>query len=147
MALGDLREYSGDQIFVSFFGLPLGGWADGEFVRIERENPAFEDVVGTDGEVTRYKTMDERATVTIRTMQSSPVNDQLSALHNSDKNTPGGVGVGALLIQDLQGTFVSTAEKAWISKEPDVSFDRAPTEREWVIRVARLVTVHGGSVT
>jgi hypothetical protein len=146
MAQGDLRIYDPDQIFISLAGIPLSGWADGEFCRIERENPSFEDVVGTDGEVTRSKTNDERATVTLRLMQSSPSNDLLSALHLSDKNTPGGVGVGVLLIQDLQGTSVFTAEKSWISKEPDVSYDRTPTEREWIIRVAKLVSNHGGAV-
>jgi len=146
MAQGDLREYDPNQFFCSLAGIPLSGYADGEWIRIEREGPSFEDIVGTDGEVTRSKSNDDRATITVMLMQSSPVNDLLSALHNTDKNTPGGVGVGAFLLQEIGGTFQMAAEKAWISKEPDVAMDRTATSREWIIRVAKLVSTHGGSV-
>jgi hypothetical protein len=147
MSQGDLRTYDPDQFFCSLAGIPISGYADGEWITVEPESPSFDDVVGTDGEVTRSKTNDERATVTIKLMQSSPVNDLLSALHTVDKNSPGGAGVGVFFLQDLQGTFQQSAEKAWISKGPDVALDRTATAREWVIRVAKLVSVHGGSVT
>ena len=144
--MGDLRVYDPDQISVSVAGIPVKGYADDEFVRVERDNPAFDDVVGTDGDTTRSKTNDNRATVTIRLMQSSPSNDLLSVLHNSDKNTPGGVGVGPFLLRDKQGTTLVLGEKSWISKEPDISLGRTATEREWIIRVASLSSFHGGSV-
>ena len=145
MAAGDLREYDPAQIAVSVAGITLKGWADGEMVRIEQDNPAFEDVVGTDGEVTRARTSDWRATATIRLMQSSPSNDLLSALHILDKNTPGGVGVGAFSLRDKNGTTLILAEKCWISKGPDGSWDRTPTEREWIVRIAKLVAHYGGN--
>lgn len=146
MAAGDLRVYDPDQIFVSLAGIPCSGYADDEFVRVEREGPAFDDVVGTDGEVTRSKTNDNRATVTIKLMQSSPTNDLFSALHNLDKNTPGGAGVGPFILKDLQGTTLIMAEKSWIRKEPDGSWGRTATEREWIIRVASLTSFHGGNI-
>lgn len=140
---GDLRLYHPDEIFCSLAGIPISGYADGEMIRIEPEGPAFDDVVGTDGEVTRSKTNDDRHTVTIRLMQSSPVNDLLSTLHLLDKNAPGGVGVGVFVCRDKQGTTLHSAEKAWISKSPDSSFDRIPTVREWIIRVAKMISFHG----
>ena len=146
MAAGDLRVYDPDQILASVVGIPLGGFADGEFIRVERDNPAFDDVAGTDGEVTRSKTNDGRATVTVRLMQSSPVNDLLSALHIADKAAPGGVGVGPFLMSDLQGTTLVAGDKAWISKSPDISQDRTATEREWLIRIAQLTDFQGGNV-
>jgi hypothetical protein len=145
MPAGDLRNYDSDQYFLSVAGIPISGYADGEFVRVERDNPAFDDVVGTDGEVTRSKTNDGRATATVRLMQTSPSNDLLSALHNSDKAAPGGVGVGPFLLQDLQGTTILFGEKCWIMKEPDLSLDRTATEREWEVRIANLISTHGGS--
>jgi hypothetical protein len=145
MAAGDLKVYDPDQIRVNLAGLPLSGWADGEFVRIERESDAFDDVVGTDGEVTRSKTNDHRATVTLRLMQSSDSNDLLSSLYNLDRNSPNGAGVGPLLIRDAGGRSLFVAEKAWIRRPPDVVFDRTATEREWVIRCANLIETHGGN--
>jgi hypothetical protein len=146
MPQGDFRGYDSDQYSASFAGIPLAGFADGEWLRIERENQKFDDVVGTDGEVTRSKTNDDRATITIRLMQSSPVNDLLSAVYNLDGNTPGGAGVGPFLLRDQQGTTLITAESCWIAKAPDVSMDRTATEREWVLRCAKLIEFHGGSI-
>ena len=148
MAAGTLRLYDPDGVLITIAGIPVSGWADGEFCRVERDSDAFGDVVGTDGEVTRSKTNDFRATVTLRLMQSSPSNALLSALHTSDRNTPGGVGVGAFLLHDSSGGVSGTklvGEKCWIAKAPDSSWDRTPKEREWKIRVARLDGLDGGS--
>lgn len=145
MAQGDLKVRDSDQMSASLAGIPFEGLADGEWLRIQPEGPAFTDTVGTDGEVTRSKTNDRRATAVLRLMSTSSTNALLSALHNSDKNTPGGIGVGAFLLRDRQGADVFSAEKAWISKEPDVSEDRTPTVREWTIRIASLVSFHGGN--
>jgi hypothetical protein len=146
MPAGSLRVYDPDQVSVSVAGIPLSGFADGEFVTVEFESPAFEDVAGTDGEVTRSKSNDGRATITVKLMQSSPVNDLLSTLHNLDKSTPGGVGVGPFMLRDAQGTTLLVAEKAWIQKAPDGSWDRTAKERAWVIRCASLTAHHGGNV-
>jgi len=142
---GDLRVYDSDDFFCYIAGIPLDGYADGEWLRVERDSPSFEDVVGTDGEVTRSKTNDDRATVTLRLMQTSQANLLLSTLHASDKNTPGGVGVGPFLLTNVHrgGSTNIVAEKCWISKEPDISMDRTATEREWTIRLAKLVSIHG----
>lgn len=149
MSAGDLRLYDPDQVLITVAGIPMTGFADGEFCRIEYDNDAFADVVGTDGEVTRMKSNDGRATVTIKLMQSSPVNALLSVLHTSDRNAPGGVGVGAFSLQDLAnptGGTLLVGEKCWIAKPPDSSWDRTATEREWKIRVAKLDGLDGGSV-
>lgn len=139
------KVYDADQISISIAGLPISGFADGEFLRIERESNAFDDVVGTDGEVTRSKTNDDRATVTIRLMQTSDSNDLLSTLYNADKAAPGGAGVGPFMCRDAQGRALFIAEKAWIAKPPDQVFDRTATEREWMIRCAKLDGTYGGS--
>ena len=142
---GDLRVYDPDQVSVSLGPIPITGWADGEFVTIEPETGAFADVCGTDGEVTRSKSNDGRATVTIKLMQSSPTNALLQTLHNLDKNTPGGVGVGPFMLRDKQGTMLEIAEKAWIQKRPTGSWDRTAKERAWEIRCANLISTGGGN--
>lgn len=140
-----LRVYDPDQVVITVAGIPVSGFADGEFCRVEHETNAFEDVVGTDGEVTRSKSNDGRATVTIRLMQSSPSNALLSALHNTDINAPGGAGVGPFALFDNSGGTTILAEKCWIAKGPDSSWDRTATEREWMIRCAKIVEVHAGN--
>lgn len=139
------KFYDADQITVVIAGIPISGYADGEFLTIEQEADAFSDVVGTDGEVTRSKTKDYRATATLKLMQSSDSNDLLSTLYNTDRQASNGAGVGAFLVRDRNGRALYTSEACWIQKAPDVSFDRTPTAREWVIRIADLLRFDGGN--
>src|SRR4051794_20746490 len=117
-----MRVFDPAKISIMFAGRLLQGWADGDFVSISNTTDAFVSVAGTDGEVTRVKTNDRRATVTVTTMQSSPVNDMLSAIHTLDILTPNGQGVGPLNIADCNGTSLYAAEQAWIVKSPDATF-------------------------
>lgn len=140
------RIYDSSQVQVAFAGIPVQGYADGDFLAISWETDAFTDVVGTDGDVSRSKTNDRRATVEITLMSTSPTNDLFSALHIADLNAPGGAGVGALLITDLNGTSLYTAGNAWISKAPDVTYGREANERVWTLRVDNLRAFTGGNL-
>lgn len=142
----DTKVYDADQVTVLVAGVPItSGYADGEFCTVEQETEDFMDVVGTDGEVTRSKTNDRRATITIKLMQSSDGNALLSALNNLDKFGTGGAGIGPLLIKDRQGTSVYSSAKCWISKPPSVTFDRDAKERTWTIRCSNLIRFDGGN--
>lgn len=121
------------------------GFADGEILSIAWDTPGFEDVAGTDGEVSRSKTNDKRATLTLRLMQTAEANAALSTLYNLDLATDNGGGVGPLLVADEGGNTLYAAESCWLQKMPDASFDRTPKEREWTIRVAKLNGFEGGN--
>lgn len=145
MSVG-LKIYDANEVTIVIAGIPIdGGFADGEFLRIEQDSDDFTDVVGTDGEVTRSKTNDRRATVSLILMQSSSGNAVLSALNLLDKKTGGGAGVGPFLVRDKQGTSLYSASKCWIAKPPNVSFGREAGPREWKIRVADLERLDGGN--
>lgn len=141
-----LKIYDADQVSVIGVGVPVdSGYADGEFVKIEMADDAFKTKVGTDGEVTRSKTNNFLAKVTIRLMQTSDGNAKLSAIHELDKKTPNGKGVGPLLIKDRQGTSLHAAEFSWVTKAPDVSYDREATEREWELAALIDERIDGGN--
>lgn len=140
-----LKEYNPSEIAMSFAGIPISGYADGEFVTIEPQGDDWSDVVGTDGEVTRARTNDRRATVTFKLMQSSTVNDLLSAIRTADLLAPNGGGVGSFELRDLQGTTIATAPEAWILALPQSAYDREVGAREWKIRCAYLEMVVGGN--
>ena len=143
-----LKIYDPDQVSCSFAGIPIfqtEHTADGEFLSVAMESDAFNDVVGSNGGGTRPKSNDQRATVTIKLMQSSETNALLSAIHNADLAAPNGAGVGALLIRDRNGTTLLESTAAWIVKAPDISMDRQATTREWVIKCASLKRFDGGN--
>lgn len=140
------KVYDANEVSVIFGAIQLeSGFADGEFVRIERETDAFSDVVGTLGEVTRSKTNDSRATITILLMQTSSGNQALSAQHNLDKLASNGAGIVPVMIRDRNGAAIHEGQNAWIAKAPDVSYDRAAGPREWRIRVANLESNDAGT--
>lgn len=142
----DTKGYDANEVTIQIGTILVdSGYADGEFLRIEQEEDDFTDEVGTDGEVTRSKTNDRRATITVLVMQTSSSMQALSALSFLDKNTPNGAGIVPIMIRDRNGASIYTAQQGWIQRAPDVSFDRAATPREWVIRVGDLVRVDAGT--
>lgn len=133
------KTYDAKEVSVIVGGIQIdSGFADGEFCRIEQETDDFDDVVGTDGEVTRSKTYDRRANVTILVMQSSKSNQALSALSNLDRTAPNGAGIVPVMVRDRNGDSLYESQHGWIKRPPDVSFDRTATPREWLIRCGQL---------
>lgn len=141
-----LRIYDPNNVKVVLAGFPIQGFADGTMVEVSYVSDQFAEVQGTDGETSRSKTNDLRATVTIRTMQTSPSNDHLSALTNADLNADGGAGVGVFLLTDLSGNTILAAQNAWVKKFADQSFGRESTERPWTIMCAKLDSFIGSNV-
>jgi hypothetical protein len=121
------------------------GWDDGEFITIEFNEDQYIHVKSTDGMSTRSKSNNVSAILTLKLMQSSPSNDALSALWALDQLGNNGAGIVPLRINDKSGRSVYTALECWISKHPDVAFDREPTAREWTIEIADLVPLTGGN--
>lgn len=139
------RIYDSNQVQVAFAGVPVQGYADGDFLTINHEADAFSDVVGTDGQVSRSKTNDRRATVEIILMSTSPTNDLFSAIYKADLEAPGGAGVGSFLVTDLNGTSLYTGQ-GWIMRAPDVTYGREANERTWTLRIDSLVEFTGGNL-
>ena len=141
-----LREYDPDQVVVYFAGQRLTGFADGEFITVSQKSAGFTDVVGTDGtDVSRSKTNDRRATVVVKLMQTSPSNDFMSTIHQTDLDTANGAGVGTFQIQDLGGTTLVHDESAWIEKFADESKDRGAKANEWTLTLPSPTRVVGGN--
>jgi hypothetical protein len=138
-----LREWNASEVAMSFAGIPITGYADGEFVTIEPEADDYGDTNGTDGETTRWRTNDLRATVTFKIMQTSSSHPLLMAMSNVDLAALNGAGVGALQIANLTTGERYEAPEAWIKRRPNVPMAREVGPREWIIRCAALVSTPG----
>lgn len=137
-----LRNYSIDDLHVSFNGFLINKGLMN--VSVAQENDAFDYTVGSGGEVARIRRVDYRATVTVTLIGTSPDNAVLSALHEADRRSPNGTGVGVLYVQ--QGSDIFVAEKAWIMRAPDRSYEtEAIGDNEWVFQCADLKRVDGGN--
>ena len=50
-----VRTYDPKAVAVLIGGVPIGGFADGTFISVERDNDTFQKVSGSDGIVSRAK--------------------------------------------------------------------------------------------
>jgi len=135
------EQYDPENYSVVFNGIPIEGFAEDDFIDIEFDSEGYQDQIGADGHVVRYKTCDQRATITFTLMSTSPSNKLLSVMYNADIKSPNGIGVGPILIRNTQGATVFMGTQAWIQKMPKTTLGKNIGDKEWVIRVAKLEAV------
>lgn len=117
-------------------GIPFQkGWADGVVVTFEPLGEGYTDHNGTDGEVTRADTGENRWTLTINAQQGAAVNAALQAAYNLGKVTGTGADVAPFLLRNQLGTFEAASAESWIVSPAAWNLDRGPTTRPWIIRV------------
>lgn len=141
-----LKTYDPNMYDVVFAGIRLNeGLAEGTFLTISSESPGFSSKVGVDGEVTRARSHDSRATARLVLMQTSEINERLSAIHAADMDALNGSGVGSFYVQDRNGSTVAEASKAYISDDPDLTLEAEASEREWTFELADYSVTHGST--
>lgn len=141
-----MKTYDPRKFDIVFAGIHLNeGVADGTFVVYSSTTPGFSSKVGVDGEVTRSRQHDRRATVRLTLMQTSEINDRLSAAYEADRQAINGQGVGSFLIRDRSGTTLVEASRAWISDDPDLNLEQTASSREWLFELADAKATHGSN--
>lgn len=139
-----VSTYDPALVFVTLNGVPITGFADGSFVKVERRGDDFTLKVGADGEACRARSRDKSAKITIELFQSALTNAYLWTMRNRDIEDPVGTGAFALSIQTpLGGHF---ALKAWVMKAPDLDFSKEVGNRQWVFETNNLESFEGGEV-
>lgn len=138
-----VRTYNPKEVSVIVSGYIIGGFADGTFVNVERNNDSWTLSVGADGEGTRSKSSDRSGRITITLNQSSASNDVLSALELTDDAT--GTGTFAFLVKDNFGTSLFAADTAWIVKPAAAPYGKESDNREWIIETDNLRSFIGSN--
>ena len=147
---GTVLTYDPEQIQVIVGGTLVGGFAEDEFVEVERDVDSYTKYVGCGGEVARILNANRSGRVTLRLMQSSPSNDELSLLEELGEIAVlagVGVGIGAvpLLIRDRGGSTLFTAVFCWPKRFPKVIWKKEVEVREWVLDTSTLYGFVGGT--
>jgi hypothetical protein len=142
-----LKRYDAAQMTLVFMGILIdSGFAEGEFLTIEQTAPTYEVVIGTDGEVSRSRTNNQHATITVKLAATSDGNTFFGALLNVGMLAANGSDIGPMLVRDrVSGTCTYTASKCWIAAPPAVSYDNKVTMRDWKLECADLVRIDTGS--
>ncbi len=140
-----VQHYDPKSITIIFGPVLMSGFAPDTFLMVEKNVDIFSLQVGADGEACRTRSRNNSARMTVTLMQSSPVNDLLSALHEVDRAAPSGSGCLPFLVKDLVGRSLFAAELSWIVKPAPAEFGVEAGTREWVIETADLQTFVAGS--
>ncbi len=116
MAFGN---YSFKNVNAIFGITEIQGFAEGDdVVNITFDTEQFADQAGAKGDVVRTQTNDNRATVTIKLLQTSESYKELMALFNLDRQTGANVLPLTVINKETGETFVGN--NAWIQKAPDM---------------------------
>jgi len=130
MANPIVTNYDPKKVIVIFGGVPLSGYADGDFVEVSaNDGDGFKKQVGADGEVARAQSNDNTHNVTLTLMQSSLSNEYLSGIRNSDKLL--GKSILPLEITDINGGSLHSWPQAWIKGDPTWGYGKELKERQW----------------
>jgi hypothetical protein len=118
---------------VIFGILEIKGFYEGDdVVDIEFDADQFNDVAGAKGDVVRAQTNDNRATVTVKLLQTSESNKDLTTVYNADREL--GTGVAPLIIQDKETGETYVGNNAWIRKYAKVTRGQGVNSMDWVFR-------------
>lgn len=138
-----VRTYDPKQTIISFGGALMQGFADGTFISIVDDEDRFSKVAGADGTISRAKSNNTAATVTLTLKRTSPSNDVLSSIARDDEVA--NRGVVPLMVKDLNGTSLFQADSAWIQARPTEESSKEVNDRQWTIATGPARRFIGGN--
>ena len=126
-----LKTYDPRDVIVLLNGIPIGGFADGTFININRNVETFGYLTGVDGEFVRFKRADKSGLITLTLNQSSDSNSILQSQHELDLISNTGA-FGIFISYKFTGATY-TSSNAFVVSHPDADLSKEATTREWKI--------------
>ena len=105
---------------------------------------AYTKTVGADGEVSRARSNNRSATISITLKQTSGSNDVLSGFYADDEADNS--GIVPMMIKEIgSGRTLIFTQAAWVQKLPDAGYSKDIEDRDWTIATAQLKSFIGGN--
>ncbi len=133
--MASVKTYNSRLVTVALGTHSVTGFADDSFVTVEPLGDGVTSKSGCDGEVARAVDPNEQYSVKITLLQTSSSNAFLQAQYNADKTN--GDGAFPILIKDLKGNFVFSADAAWVVKPPSRAYGKETNNREWELQTGQ----------
>ena len=130
-----VKTYDPKKVLIACGTHSVTGLADDAFVSVEPAGEGVTKKVGCDGEIVRSISPDKTSTVKITLLQTSDSNSFLQQMYNQDQQN--GDGIFPLMIQDLMGGVLFSAEEAWVAEQSTFARGKADTNREWEIHTGQ----------
>lgn len=143
--IGQLYNYDAKAVVAFINNVLCTNFADGDHISIAMNEDQYKLKVGNTGEATRSKTNNLSGRFTFTLMQSSPMNDILSALMLADSQSPLGATI-PITVKDNLGTSFFIAPACWCVKWPDHKNSMEAQGKQWVYETGSLsMQFHGGN--
>ncbi|MND61435.1 hypothetical protein D3C80_526940 [compost metagenome] len=142
--MASLTTYSPKDVTCTIAGIcSVEGYADGEFIRISKNENAVSTRRAMDGTQSRVYSPDTGWQLQLTLMQSSTTNDLISALWNVDQVTR--MGKFPIFIKDGLGTTMFMAASCWVESPADVVFSNQLETRTWIFACTEVSVNIGGA--
>lgn len=138
-----VKTYDPKMVVITFGAVPISGYAEGTFVRVNRSGDAFIKSKGAGGDIERVNRNQGDFEVSITLQQTSSSNTELSAILAADQAT--NAGVFPLTIKDMLGNTLFFAPQAWIRKDPEWEDGDDLNSREWTFDTGIAGNLVGGN--
>ena len=123
------KTYNPKEVSIAFGSHIVTGFADDSFVVIESNGDGVTKKVGCDGEIARAISPDGTYKVKVTLLQTSDSNSYLQERYDQDREN--GEGTFPILIKDLKGGLVFSAEDAWVIKPASRTLGKETNNLEW----------------
>ena len=125
----EIKTYNPKEIVITLGSHIVTGYADDSFVTIDPNGDGVTKKVGCDGEIVRSLSPDKTYVIKLSVLQTSSTNSMLQESFIHDMET--GDGMFPILIKDLKGGMLFSAEACWAARPASRGFGRESANREW----------------
>lgn len=132
-----IMTYNSSKVKIALGSHAVTGYAEDSFVVIEPIDGGVTSKAGCDGEIVRSVDPNERFTVKLTLLASSPTHKFLLNKYKQDKKD--GTGLFPILVNDLTGKEKFSANKAWVTKIPSNTKGKESKNKEWTIETGQAI--------
>lgn len=129
-----MSTFDGKKLIASLGDIILGDYGPDASITIERDEDDFEYTQGASGFVEASNKNSNIHTITFNCMQTSPINDQLSALLESDRKDSNGEKPFLLKDAGPGGSTVVSFKAARIVKPASAEYGASTKVRVWTLK-------------
>lgn len=126
------KTYSSKKIVIACGSHIVSGYADDSFVTISPTGDGVSYTQGCDGEGIRSVSPNNSYTVKLDLLQYSKTNSFFQNKFNQDQND--GIGTFPLVVKDLSGGLLFSAEDAWVTNPAEREYGAAANTRSWELQ-------------
>lgn len=133
--MSDVATYNPLKVKIALGNHTVTGFAEDSFIVIEPLGDGVTSKAGCDGEIVRSVDPNNRFTVKLALLWSSPTHRFLEQMYIKDKTD--GTGMFPILMKDITGQEKFVCDAAWVTKQPATTKGKEAQNKEWTLETGQ----------